>query len=148
MKALEAAARYLLGGIFLVFGLDYLVHFMPELPFSEAGGQFLEALINTGYMFPLIKLVEVTGAILLMTPRFAPLGALLVAPIVLNIGLYHLVLDPNGGVIGAALVICEAFLLWTYRQAYQPLVMPGTASGAPLSAATPRTVEPALHASR
>lgn len=147
MKALEAAARYLLGGIFLVFGADYLFHLMPELPFSEAGGRFLEALLATGYMFPLIKIVEVTGSILILS-RLVPLGLLVLAPVVLNIGLYHLALDPNGSPIAATLVICEVFLLWTHRQSYVPLLTPRAVWRAAVAATAPRKGEPALHAGR
>jgi putative oxidoreductase len=124
MRAIETAARLVLGGIFLVFAADFVLHFMPELPFTDAGGRYLEALLATGYMFPLIKVVEVAAAVLIVTRRFAPLGVVLVAPVVLNIALYHLVLDPNGAAIAAILVGCEAFLLWTYRAALRPLFAP------------------------
>jgi hypothetical protein len=110
-----------LGGIFLVFAADYVFHFMPELPFTDAGGRYLEALLATGFMFPLIKSVEVAGALLIIDGRFAPLGLLLVAPVVLNIALYHAVLDPNGSSVALVLVVAELFLLWRYRAAYQSL---------------------------
>lgn len=128
MATLQTAARLVLGGILLVFAIDYVVHFLPELPFTEAGGRYLEALIATGYMFPLIKSVEVVGALLLLSGRFVPLGLLVLAPVIVNIALYHLRLDPNGGWIAVTLAVCEGFLLWRYRAAYRPLFEP---SGAP-----------------
>lgn len=124
MATLQTAARLVLGGIFLVFAADYVRHFLPDLPFTDAGGKYLEALLATGYMFAFIKGVEVTGALLVINGRFAPLGLLLVAPVVVNIALYHLILDPNGGSIAATLVASETFLLWRYRAAYAPLITP------------------------
>ena len=131
MKLIETGARLVLGGIFLLFGAEYLLHFMPALPFTEEGGRYLEALIATGYMFPLIKSVEVIGAILILSGRFVPLGLLLVAPIILNIALYHLVLDPNGGSIAAALAASATVLAWAHRAAFRPLFLPSRPTPAP-----------------
>jgi len=124
MAILQSAARFVLGGILLVFAADYVFHFLPELPFTEAGGRYLEALLATGYMFPLIKTVEVIGALLILEGRLAPLGALLIAPVVFNIALYHLILDPNGITVASVLAGTEAFLLWRYRAAYRGIVAP------------------------
>jgi len=128
VTTLQTAARYVLGGIFLVFAADYVRHFLPELPFTDAGGKYLEALLATGYMFPFIKSVEAAGALLVVNGRFAPLGLLVLAPVVVNIALYHLILDPNGASIAATLVVCEGFLLWRYRAAYAPLFTPQRAA--------------------
>ncbi len=46
MTVLQFAARFALGGIFLVFAADYAFHFLPELPFTDAGGRYLEALLR------------------------------------------------------------------------------------------------------
>jgi hypothetical protein len=132
MTVLEFAARFVLGGIFLVFAADYVFHFLPELPFTDAGGRYLEALVATGFMFPLIKSVEVTGALLILHGRLAPLGVLIVAPVVLNIVLYHTVLDPNGSTVAWVLVVAEVFLLWRYRAAYRSLFTSG-----PIAASVP-----------
>ena len=121
MNALVMIARILLGLIFTVFGLDYFLHFMPELPVSEAGGKFLEAIFSTGYLFPAIKVIE-TGAGLLLLSGFAtPLALALLAPIVTNIALYHFFLDPNGIVLATAVVILEVGLVWAYRDSYKGL---------------------------
>jgi len=85
VTTLQTAARFVLGGIFLVFAADYVGHFLPELPFTDAGGKYLEALLATGYMFPFIKSIEAAGALLVVNGRFAPLGLLVLAPVVVNI---------------------------------------------------------------
>ena len=131
-------ARVTLATILLVFAADYLLAFMPVPPISAAGGAFLEALLATGYMFPLIKGVEVAGAALLLTRRTAPLGLVVLAPVITHIALYHAVLDPNGGWIAASLVALELFLVWSYRDAFRPLV--GAADAAPAGAPLPQPV--------
>lgn len=122
MPKLVTAARVLLGLLLIAFGVDYFYHFLPiagEL--TPEGEAFLMALINTGYLFTLIKSIEIAAGVLLLTGFRPQLGAALVAPVALNIALYHLMLDPNGAGIAAALVGLEAFLLWAYRDAFAPL---------------------------
>ena len=84
----------------------------------------MAGLAASGYMFPLIKSVEMVGAVLILSGRFVPLGLLLVAPVVVNIALYHLVLDPNGASIAAALVASATVLAWAHRTAFRPLFTP------------------------
>jgi len=115
-------ARILLGVIFLVFGIDFLYPYLPAQQASPAGTAFLEALLGTGYLFQLVKIIEMGSAILLITGWRPALGVALVAPIVLNIALYHLILDPNGIMVGLLIAILEAFLLWAYRDAFMPLL--------------------------
>lgn len=131
MYLATTAARIVLGALLLVFGADYFFHFMPELPFTEKGGAFLEALLATGYLFPLIKLIEIGCGLLLISGRAVPLALALLSPVVLNIALYHLFLDPNGLLFGGAVSVLQAFLLWRYRSVFRGLLgtVEGTDSG-------------------
>jgi putative oxidoreductase len=117
-------ARVLLGFVFAVFGLDFFFHFLPPLPGqpSAAGNAFLEALLATGYLFPLIKGIEITAGLLLMAGFLVPLALALLGPIVLNIFLFHLVLDHSGLVLAVAIALLEAFLLYAYRDAFRGLL--------------------------
>lgn len=124
MKWLITGARVLLGLVFVVFGSDYFLHFMPETPISKQGGAFLDALLATGYLFPLIKAIEIVSGILLLTGRYAALGAALLSPIALNIVCYHAFLDPNGRAIGFSAGALEVVLLIAYRRAYRCLFQP------------------------
>jgi len=121
MKKLVTTTRILLGLIFTVFGLDFFLHFMPAGAVSEAGGAYLEALFNTGYMFPVIKSIELGAGLLLLTGYRPQLGLALLAPITFNIALYHLFLDPNGIILGMLVAALEVFLLWAYRDAFKSL---------------------------
>ena len=56
-------ARIVLGLIFFIFGLNFFFHFIAVPPPPEAGGKFLGALFETGYMFPIIKVLEVVGGV-------------------------------------------------------------------------------------
>lgn len=115
-------ARVLLGLQLIVFGADWFYHFLPFAGESTPEGEaFLTALVDTGYLFTLIKSIEVIAGVLLLTGFRPQLGAALAAPVALNIGLYHLLLDPNGALFAAPVVVLNAFLLWAYRDAFAPL---------------------------
>ena len=86
----------------LAFGANKFLHFMPMPEAPEAGGQFLSALVGTGYVFPTIGVVFLLAALCLLTRRVA-LALVLVAPIAVNIIEYHLTFDPAGIGAGALL---------------------------------------------
>jgi putative oxidoreductase len=145
MPKLVVASRVALGLLLIAFGVDYFVPFIPLSPrTTPAGEAFLQALIDTGYLFTLVKGVEIcTGALLLAGVR-PQLGVALLAPVAVNIGLYHLFLDPNGIVPGAAVVVLEGVLLAAYRDAFAPLF----SARAELTVARPASSQAALPAAR
>jgi hypothetical protein len=130
-------ARLVLGLIFFVFGLNGFLQFMPMPPVPEAAGAFLGALAASGYMFPLIKATEVGAGILLLSNRYVPLALLLLAPVVVNILAFHLVLAPEG----LALALVSAGLLgvvaWSQRAAFAGVLQARTAVGSSRGASTP-----------
>ncbi len=126
-KTATTAARVLLGLIFTVNGLNGLMMvftgngFLPMAPMPEAAGSFMGALGATGYMFPVIKVVELVGGVALLLGMFAPLGLVLLAPIIVNIFLFHLFLAPSGLIIAVVVVALAAFLGHAWRDTYKPL---------------------------
>lgn len=115
-------ARYLLGLVFFVFGLNGFLNFLPAPPVPEAGGAFLGALVATGYMMPFVKLVEVIVGVLLLANRFVPLALVALAPILLNIVAFHAFLAPSGVVIPIVLLALEGYLGWSYRDVFRPML--------------------------
>lgn len=97
-------ARILLAIMLLVFGANKFLHFMemPEPP--EAGGKFLGALMDAGYVFPTIGIVFIVSGLLLLIGRNA-LAVFLVAPIAVNILGYHIQYDMAGIGGGAVLTV-------------------------------------------
>lgn len=114
-------ARYLLGAIFTVFGLNGFLGFLPMPPVEGDAGAFLGALAATGYMFPLIKGSEVLAGVLLLGGRAIGFAGVLLAPIVVNIVLYHAVMAPAGIALPLVIVGLMAFLGYQHRERFQPL---------------------------
>ncbi len=121
MSKLPMIARLLLGLIFFVFGLNGFLNFLPAPPMPEAAGAFAGALAATGYMFPLIKGIEVLVGLLLLSNKFVPLALLLLAPITVNIVLFHAVLAPAGLVLPIIIVLLHVYLASTHKAVYKPL---------------------------
>lgn len=121
MSKLPMIARILLGLIFFVFGLNGFLNFLPAPPMPEAAGAFAGALAATGYMFPLIKGVEVLVGLMLLTNKFAPLALIILAPVTVNIVLFHGVLAPAGLALPVIILLLHLYLASTYKSAYKPL---------------------------
>ena len=96
MKLIATIARYLLGFVFTLFGLNGFLHFLPNPPLPDgAAGHFISALSESHYMI-LVFAIEVIGAVLLLVNRYVPLALTLLAPIIVNIVLFHLFMLPTG----------------------------------------------------
>ena len=119
---LVLVARILLGLIFFVFGLNFFLHFIPTPPMAGPGGAFAGAMFATGYLFVLVKVVEVTCGVLLLAGRFVPLALALLAPVVVNIVFFHAFLAPSGIALPLVVLVLEIFLAWSYRDVYRPML--------------------------
>lgn len=115
------AARFTLGAIFFVFGLNGFIGFLPAPPLEGPAATFIGGLAASGYMFPWIKGTEVLVGLSLLTNRFVPLALVILAPISLNILLFHAILAPS---LGLPLLILAAQLLlaWVHRDAYREVL--------------------------
>jgi uncharacterized membrane protein YphA (DoxX/SURF4 family) len=123
-RYLPVTARFVLGACFFVFGLNGFFNFIPPPSTLPPAGAmaFAGALMQTGYMFPLIKGTEVVAGALLLCNRFVPLALALLAPVVVNIALFHALLAPEGGVIAASVLALELYLAWAHRRAFAPML--------------------------
>jgi hypothetical protein len=108
MKIASAIARYLLGFIFLVFGLNGFLHFIPMPPPSGLAGQFMGALFVSHFLV-VVFLLQLIPAILLLINRFVPLALVLLGPVIVNIVLFHAFMAPSG--LPLALVVTVLWLL-------------------------------------
>jgi putative oxidoreductase len=95
MKISTLIARILLGLLFLVFGLNGFLHFIPMPPPSGLAGQYMGVLFVSHYMV-LVFLVQVVGGALLLANRFVPLALILLGPVLVNILLFHSLMAPAG----------------------------------------------------
>jgi putative oxidoreductase len=121
MNIVATIARYLLGAMFLVFGLNNILHFIPTgtMPPGPAG-DFAGLLMSTHYVY-VVGGVMVISAILLLAGRYVALGLTLLGPVLVNILVFHILMLPKG--IGAGLVASILWLLvfWQHRASFSGL---------------------------
>jgi hypothetical protein len=117
-------ARVLLGLLFTVTGLNGFLNFIPQpkTPMPEGAVAFSTALINTGYMFPLIMGVQLLVGVLLLLNLFVPLSLALIAPIIVGILTFHMFLAPSGLAMAIFVLVLEIYLAWAYRGAFRPML--------------------------
>ncbi len=99
------AARYFLGVIMLVFGLNKFIGFIPQPPPPESAQAFMGGLFQAGYFFPTLALTEIVVGALLLANLFVPLALVIIAPVILQIVLYHLFLAPDPMGTGMAFML-------------------------------------------
>jgi len=115
-------ARVVLGLIFVVFGLNYFLKFLGANPSPpERAAPFILGLVSAGYVFPIIKAIEVASGLALLGNRFVPLALTLLAPIIVNIAAVHILLVPMYP-MAIILLALEIYLAWTYRRAFAPML--------------------------
>ncbi len=115
-------ARILLGFIFAFFGLNKFLQFLPQPELGEAGGALLGALLNSGYLMTVVAIVEVITGIMLLAGRFVPLALVLLAPIVLNIFLFHIFLEPAGIPMAVIVLALNVYLFIAYKEKFDPML--------------------------
>src|ERR1700712_922277 len=119
MKTTTLICRVLLGALYLIFGLDYFLHFIPYQPLHTGkAGAFIAGLKGTGYFYPMQKVIQITGVISLIINRYAPFSAVVLFPISLNVLLFHTFLVPSGWLMGVTLVVPNLLLGYAYRKYY------------------------------
>lgn len=130
-------ARFALGALFFVFGLNGFLQFLPQPAPSGLAAVFLGGLGASGYMFPLIKGVEVAAGLLLLAGRYVPLALLLLAPIVVNILAFHAFLAPAGMAIPLVTTALGLYLAYAERAVFAPLFQARSEAPAPGSTRAP-----------
>lgn len=121
MKIAATIARYLLGLMFLVFGSNMFLHFIPmgQLPAGLAG-QFTAALLAAHYFYVVGAIMVVSG-ILLLANRFVGLGLTLLGPVLFNILLFHFLMNPSGIGMGAFATLLWLLVAWEHRTVFARL---------------------------
>ncbi len=119
MKHLPTIARVLLGLIFAVFGVVGLFGLGPQPEIGEEAAAFMGAMMDTGYLWPLVKVTEIVCGILLILGVFVPLALVVLAPIALNILLFHVFLAPEGTAIGIVAVVLGLYVAHQHRESFR-----------------------------
>lgn len=121
MKIVALIARLLLGLVFLVFGLNIYLQFIPAPPLPPGPlAQFSGALFSTHYIL-VVGVFQVAAAILLLINRYVPLALALLAPVIVNIDLTHILMAPSGLPMAAIVTLLWILVFLRVRSAFSGL---------------------------
>ena len=121
MGKVVLAARILLGIVFVFFGLNIILQFLKMQPPTGDAGEFTTILATHGFM-RVVGLLQIIGGLLLLVGRYVPLALVILAPIIVNILMFHLLLLGGTGILpGLVVAVLEGFLIWAYRLSFRGL---------------------------
>jgi putative oxidoreductase len=127
---IQIGARIILGLIYFVFGLMGLaIAFglmkMPESSMPPAAMDFMKGIMGSGYFLAFLKITETSCGFLLLIGFWAPLALVVLAPITLNIIMFHLNLTPGvqNLILPSVMVTAHVLSMSAYWSLYKPLFL-------------------------
>ena len=117
MKTASTIARYLLGLIFLTFGLNGFLHFIPMPPPTGVAGQFLGALFVSRF-YVVIFLLQIVPAVLLLANRYVPLALTILGAVIVNILCFHVFMAPAGLPLAVVVTVLWLLVASNFRSAF------------------------------
>ena len=117
MKIAILISRFLLGMGFIIFGINILYPFMtsPPPPKGSLAGQFVAVMVPSHWI-GLVGVLQLLGGLLLVIGETAPLGLVVLGPILVNILAFHVFLQGGQGIApGLVFSVLEIFLIYAYR---------------------------------
>ena len=120
MKVASTIARYLLGLIFLTFGLNGFLNFIPMPPPTGVAAQFFGALFVSRF-YVVIFLLQIVPAVLLLANRYVPLALTILGPLIVNILCIHILMAPAGLPLALFVAVLWVMVFISVRQAFSGL---------------------------
>lgn len=121
MKITVLIVRTLMGLLFMFGGAAVLFNLMPQPELTGNVKVFMDGINATGYLLPLIKITELVCGIAFVSGRYVALAAVVAAPIIINIFLFHLFVDTSGMPVAIFLVLANALVAYAHRDKYRLL---------------------------
>lgn len=123
MKLASTISRYLLGLVYLIFGLNGFLHFIPTPPPPGPGGMFMGGLFMSHELLVIMALQALCGLLLLVN-RFVPLALIVLGAITANIVLFHAFMAPSGLPVAMFVSVLLALTFWNVRPAFRSVFQP------------------------
>jgi uncharacterized membrane protein YphA (DoxX/SURF4 family) len=125
VKTATVIARILLGLMFIIFGSNFFLNFIPMPPPPPGlAGDYFKVFAASGYMY-VVGAMQLLSGLLLLIGRFVPLALTILAAMIFNIWTFHILMNPQGLFPMAILVmVLELFLVWSYRDRFAGILRP------------------------
>jgi hypothetical protein len=113
MKIVAVIARYLIGIIFLVFGLNGFLQFLPAPPMPPSMARDFVTVMAASHYILFVAAIQVIAAVLFLIGLYVPLALVIIAPVIVNILLFHTLMAPAS--IGPGVLVTVLWLILAYR---------------------------------
>src|SRR5437667_2322450 len=123
MKIATIIARVLLGLAFVVFGLNFFLNFIPAPPPPGLAGDYFKVFAASGYTH-VVGAMQLLSGLLLLIGRFVPLAVTILAAMIFNILVFHILMNPEGLPMAIVVAVLELFLVWSYRDRFAGILRP------------------------
>jgi putative oxidoreductase len=120
MRTTSVIARYLAGLIFLVMGLNGFLNFIPFPPPGGIAAQFMGTLYLSHYLWVIFAFQFIAGVLLLVN-RYVPLAVAVLAPLIVNILTFHVLMAPSGLPLALFVAVLWAVIFIDVRPAFSGL---------------------------
>lgn len=120
MKITMIIVRTLMGLLLLFASVTFLFKLFPIPPVTGAAKVYNDGLAVVNAMF-VVKVLELLCGIAFVTGRFVTLAVVVIFPIIINIVLFHGIVQPSGLGPGLFLLLGDLFLAYYYRKNYVTL---------------------------
>ena len=118
MKIATIIARVLLGLIFVIFGSNFFLNFIPMPPPPPGLAEdYFKVFAASGYMY-VVGAMQLLSGLLLLIGRFVPLALTILAAMIFNILVFHILMNPEGLPMAIVVAVLELFLVSRYRAAF------------------------------
>jgi hypothetical protein len=122
MKIAARIAQILLGLIFVLFGSNGFLNFLPMPPMPPSPATtFFTVMFSTKYLM-VVSGVQLIGGVLLLVNKFVPLGLTLLGAVIVNIFLFHALMDPKGMPRAIVVIVLWAIVFWYRRKAFDGIL--------------------------
>lgn len=121
MKTVKFIVALLFGLFFINAGLNKFFNYMPMPEMNEEQMKLMEAFMRLTWLMPLVGVVEVVGGILFIIPKYRPLGAIVILPVMVGILLHNIVFEPSGLVIALPVFLINVWIIGDNWDKYKPI---------------------------
>lgn len=122
MKIASIIARYLLGLMFTVFGLNGFLNFIHQPPPTNPLAMQFFVAISASHFASFFFAIQLIGGLMLLTGFFVPLALTLLAAEIYNILAFHLTLAPASIPPALVAVVLWVLVFLQYRKSFTQIL--------------------------
>jgi len=123
MTILNRLTAALLGLVFIVFGSNFFLHFIPipKPPEGSPAAMFMGGMFASG-LLAFVKILEIAGGVLVAIPATRNLGLLILGPIIVNIFAFHFFFFGPASLVDPLMIGIGVLTAWQVLAAGRPFL--------------------------